>query len=54
MELLIHTISKNIHKFSTIAKISVDTLKFCFIIGQSGTYTHKTVQVIACYLCGWQ
>ena len=54
MELLIHTISKNIHKFSTIANIAVDTPNFCFIIGQSGTYTYKTAQVIACYPCGWQ
>ena len=35
------------HKFGNIADITVDNLKFCPIIAQSGTYTYNAVQVIA-------
>ena len=38
------------HKFGNIADITVDNLKFCPIIAQSGTYTYNAVQVIANYL----
>ena len=38
------------HKLDNTADITVDNLKFRFIIAQSGTYTYNTTQVIANYL----
>ena len=38
------------HRLDNSAEITVDNLKFCFIIGQSAKYTYKVAQVIASYL----
>ena len=38
------------HKFDNTADITIDNLKFCPIIAQSGTYTYNAAQVIANYL----
>ena len=38
------------HKFDDINEITVDLLKFRPIISQTGTYMHKTAQVILEYL----
>ena len=34
------------HKFTNVAEITIDNLKFCPIIAQTGTYTYNAVQVI--------
>ena len=38
------------HKFNSIEDITLENLKFCPIIAQSGTYTYNTAQIIADYL----
>ena len=38
------------HKFINIDEITIDNLKFCPIIAQTGTYTYNAAQVIAKYL----
>ena len=37
-------------KFNSIEDITLENLKFCPIIAQSGTYTYKAAQVMADYL----
>ena len=38
------------HKFRNIDETTIDNLKFCTIIAQTGTYTYNATQVIAEYL----